>query len=80
MLLNTYYRYHNHSTTWKSNGNVTVLFCLFLSDHLARSKIHFCSVNGCPSLLLLWEPPGEEMTGSSSPAGLTARGQFSPPL
>lgn len=60
MLLNTYYRYHNHSTTWKSNGNVTVLFCLFLSDHLVPLKDSF--------LLCKWLPV------TAPPLGTTWRG------
>lgn len=58
--------------TWKSHGNVTVLFCLSLSARLPLLKIHLCPVNGCPPLLLLWAPPEEEIPGSCSPADLTA--------
>lgn len=36
------------------------------------SEIHLCSVNSCLPLVLLWEPPGEEMSGSYSRTGLTA--------
>lgn len=73
MLLNMYYQYHNCSTNieeqWKCHSTTLPLslgpFATAQDPSLPCQWLP-------PMLLLLWEPPREEMPGSCSPAGLTA--------